>query len=224
MRLVRQGFAAMLTTATDAFLVPHGGSRPFFGTNPLSVGFPAPSTPLILDMATTSIPWGKLALAQKEGRKVPPDWGVDEHGKPCEDPSLIRGLHPIAGPKGSGLAMVVDVLSNLFSGMAFGPHIVKMYGDMESPRGLGHFLSVWDIERFVPLDEFRRRMGEMIDELHRLPPAAGFERVLYPGEVEFFTREKREREGIPIEPGLYAELLELGRSSGVELGPATGAR
>lgn len=215
LELVRDGLAAMLTTATDAFLVPHGGSRPFFGTNPLAIGFPAPDIPVVLDMATTSIPYGKLALAQKEGRKVPSDWGVDEQGRPCDDPSRIRGLHPIAGPKGSGLAMVIDVLSNLLSGMAFGPHIVGMYGDMDRPRGLGHFLTVWDVGRYQPLETFTARMGELIDELRHVPPAAGHERVYYPGEIEGLTRRKRRSEGIPIEPGLSAELVELARAHAV---------
>ncbi len=217
LELVRGGMAAMLTTATDAFLVPHGGSRPFFGTNPLAIGFPAPDIPVILDMATTSIPWGKLALAQQEGRKVPSDWGVDEEGRPCDDPSRIRGLHPIAGPKGSGLAMMVDVLSSLLSGMAFGPHIVGMYGEMDRPRGLGHFLTVWDVGRFQPLDAFTARMGELVEELRRVPPAAGHERVFYPGEIEGLTRRKRLSDGIPLEPGLCAEIEEIGRAHGVPL-------
>lgn len=218
MDLVREGLAAMLTTATDKYLVPHGSRKPFFGTNPLALGFPTPGIPLVLDMATTSIPFGKLALAAKEGRSVPAEWGVDEEGRPSTDPTKIRGLHPIAGPKGSGLAMVVDVFSSLLSGMAFGPHIVSMYGELDKPRGLGHFLAAWDIERFVPLETFTRRMGELIDELHALPAAEGHERVLYPGEKEGLTRRRRIVEGIPIEPGLERELRMLGQRYGVVLG------
>jgi ureidoglycolate dehydrogenase (NAD+) len=217
--LVGQGAAALLTTATDAFLVPHGGSRPFFGTNPVAIGFPAPDIPVVLDMATTSIPYGKLALAQREGRSVPADWGVDDQGKPCTDPARIRGLHPIAGPKGSGLAMVVDILSNLLSGMAFGPHITGMYTEMDRTRGLGHFLTVWDVGRFQPIEEFTRRIGEMIDELRQVPPATGHERVYYPGEIEGLTRRRRSAEGIPIEPGLYAELESIGAARGIPFPP-----
>ena len=222
--LTGEGFGALVTTATDAFLVPHGGSRPFFGTNPIALGFPAPEIPVILDMATTSIPWGKLAIAEKEGRKVPPDWGVDEEGRPCDDPSKIRGLHPIAGPKGSGLAMMIDILANLLSGMAFGPHIVGMYGEMDRHRGLGHFITVWDIRRFLPLPEFTRRMGELIDELRQVPPAAGHERVYYPGEIEGLTRRRRSVEGVPIERGLYGELEEIGREHGIPFDPRADAK
>lgn len=215
MKLAAQGMAAMLTTATDAFLVPHGGKLPFFGTNPIAIGFPSPGIPVVLDMATTSVAWGKLALAEKEGRRVPADWGVDERGMPCDEPSRIRGLHPAAGPKGSGLAMVVDILSSLLSGMAFGPHVVGMYGQMDRPRRLGHFLAVWDVSRFQPLESFVARMGELVDELHQVPPAPGHERVAYPGEIEGITRARRRAEGIPIEPGLLAELAELAREHGL---------
>jgi len=207
--------AAMLTTATDAFLVPHGARLPFFGTNPIAIGFPSPGIPVVLDMATTSVAWGKLALAEKEGRKVPLDWGVDEQGRPCDEPSRIRGLHPAAGPKGSGLAMMVDLFSNLLSGMAFGPHVVRMYDEIDKPRGLGHFLTAWDVGRFQPLERFIARVGELIEELHRLPPATGHERAFYPGEIEGLTRARRRVDGIPIEPGLRRELEEIARVHGL---------
>lgn len=88
----------------------------FFGTNPIALGFPTSGAPLILDMATTSVPFGKLALAKAEGRPIPAEWGIDAQGHPTTDPNNVVGLHPIAGPKGSGLAAVIDVFSNLFVG------------------------------------------------------------------------------------------------------------
>jgi uncharacterized oxidoreductase len=62
----------------------------------------------------------------------------------------------------------------------------------------------------MPLDLFKRRLGEMLAEFSELPPAEGFERVYYPGQIEGLRREQRSREGIPIDPGLYRELEELG--------------
>ncbi len=214
-RIVRSGCAGMVMTATDAFLIPFGAGRPFFGTNPISVGVPTGSDPLVLDMSTTSIPWGNLALAQKEGRKIPPTWGLDAGGEPCDDPPRIRGLHPIAGPKGSGLAMIIDTFSNLFGGMAWGPHIVQMYGQMERRRGLGHFFAAWDIGAMDESAGFLHQMDAMIDELHSLPTAPGHERVRYPGEIEALTTRRRAEEGIPVEPGLAKELDDLGERLGI---------
>lgn len=209
-RMVSAGYAAMMMTATDAFLIPFGGRKPFFGTNPLAIGFPTDGIPLILDMATTSIPYGKVALAQVEGKPIPPDWGFDEEGNPTTDPNRIAGLHPIAGPKGSGLAMVIDIFCSLLAGMPFGPHINKMYGELDQPRKLGHLVAVWDIGRLLPLDVFKQSLGQMITELNAIPPAEGFSGVKYPGQVEGERRQQREANGIPLDPGLYQELAELG--------------
>jgi ureidoglycolate dehydrogenase (NAD+) len=210
LRLVNAGYAAMMMTSTDAFLIPFGGRKPFFGTNPIAIGFPTDGIPLILDMATTSIPYGKVALAKIEGKPIPPDWGFDEEGNPTTDPNRIAGLHPIAGPKGSGLAMIIDIFCSILSGMPFGPHINKMYTELDQPRRLGHFVTVWDIDRLMPLATFKAYLKQMCDELNAMPPAQGFTKVYYPGQVEGERRAQRQAEGIPIDPGLWEELRTLG--------------
>ncbi len=210
-RLVSNGYIGMAMTDTDAFLIPFGGRKAFFGTNPIAIGFPTDGIPLILDMATTSIPYGRIELAKREGRDIPPDWGLDAEGNPTTDPNAIAGLHPIAGPKGSGLAMVIGIFCSVLTAMPWGPHINKMYGEMEGRRELGHFILALDLKRLMPLDAFRQRLGEMIAELHQVPPVEGFSQVYYPGEVEGERRARRRAEGIPIDPGLYQELAELGQ-------------
>ncbi|MCE5257541.1 MAG: Ldh family oxidoreductase [Chloroflexi bacterium] len=215
--MVEQGFVAMMMTATDAFLIPFGGRKPFFGTNPIAIGFPTEGIPLILDMATTSIPYGKITLAKTEGKSIPPDWGFDAEGNPTTDPNAIAGLHPIAGPKGSGLAMVIDIFCSLLAGMPWGPHINKMYTEMEQPRKLGHFIAVWDISKLMPVEVFKANLAAMIGELNAIPPAQGFTKVYYPGQVEGEKRELRRAQGIPIDPGLYRELIQVGAQFGITL-------
>lgn len=210
-RLVEAGYIGMMMTATDAFLIPFGSRKPFFGTNPIAFGFPTEGIPVVLDMATTSIPYGKIALAKTEGSSIPPDWGFDTDGNPTTDPNAIAGLHPIAGPKGSGLAMVIDIFSSLLSGMPWGPHVNAMYGELDSPRKLGHFVMALDVTRYVPLDIFKQRLGEMLGEFGDLPPAEGFSKVYYPGQIEGLRRKQRLADGIPIPPGLYQELQDLGK-------------
>jgi ureidoglycolate dehydrogenase (NAD+) len=124
-------------------------------------------------------------------------------------------MHPIAGPKGSGLAMIIDILCSVLSGMPWGPHINAMYGELDAPRKLGHFIAAYDIKRLMPLERFKRRLGGMLSEFRALPPADGFKRVYYPGQIEGLQRERRRREGIPIEHGLYEELEGLGARFGV---------
>jgi ureidoglycolate dehydrogenase (NAD+) len=215
LRMVSEGYAGMSMTDTDAFQIPFGSRAPFFGTNPICFGFPTDGIPVVLDMATTSIPYGKIALAQIEDKPIPAEWGFDAEGNPTTDPFAIAGMHPIAGPKGSGLAMIIDIFCSVLSGMPWGPHINAMYGEMEGRRELGHFLVAWDVNRWMPLDRFKRRLGEMLAEFGELPPAEGFDRVYYPGQIEGLRRQQRQKEGIPIDPGLYEELAELGEAHGV---------
>ena len=221
-RLVAQGYAAIVMTATDALLIPYGARRPFFGTNPLAIGFPTDGIPVVLDMATTSIPYGKVALAKTEGKPIPSDWGFDEAGCPTTDPQQIAGLHPIAGYKGSGLAMVIDIFCSLLTGMAWGPHINRMYVDLDKSRGLGHFVMALDVGRFTPLEVFKDRLRAMLEEFGDLPLADGFRRIYYPGEIEGLTARERGQNGIPIDAGLRQELEALGARLGVPF-PAKGA-
>ncbi|MDF1514956.1 MAG: Ldh family oxidoreductase [Anaerolineae bacterium] len=214
-RLLDAGYIGMMMTATDAFLIPFGSRKPFFGTNPIAIGFPTEGIPVILDMATTSIPYGKIAIAQTEGSSIPADWGFNAEGNPTTDPNAIAGLHPIAGPKGSGLAMIIDIFSSVLSGMPWGPHVNAMYGELEQPRKLGHFIMAMDVNRFMPLEMFKHRLGEMLKEFGDLPPAEGFTQVYYPGQIEGLRRQQRQSDGIPIPPGIYQELSDLGEKYGV---------
>lgn len=214
-RLIEHGFCAMAMTPSDALLVPFGGTKPFFGTNPVAMGFPPPIidgielAPVVLDMATTSIPYGKIIVAQQEGHPIPSDWGLDSEGNPTTDAERIVGLHPVAGPKGSGLAMMIDLFTSLLAGMPFGPHIHGMYREMDRPRKLAHFFTAWDLARFRPVEEFAQDLGRMVTELREIPPKDGFDRVCYPGEIEGERMEDRSAQGIPITPELKHELVEL---------------
>ncbi|WP_026961460.1 ureidoglycolate dehydrogenase [Alicyclobacillus herbarius] len=194
-------------TQTDKAVVPFGGATPYFGTNPIAYGFPAARhRPVILDMATSSVAFGKVLHAREVGAAIPPDWGVDELGRPCTDPHRVVALLPFAGPKGYGLAMVVDILCGILTGSAFGPHIQPMYQDYDKMRKLGHFVCAMDPGLFMERSDFLMRIDQMIDELHEVAPAAGFDRVLVPGEPEQILHDERIKQGIPVPESLYRYL------------------
>lgn len=211
------GLVGMVTTHTDVRIVPPGARKPFAGTNPIAFGFPTSDEPLVLDFATTSVSFGKIALARAEGRTIPDDWGLDENGDPTTDPHALVGMHAIAGYKGAGLAMIIDLFSSIFSGMPYGPHINRMYEEMDAPRKLGHFITLWDIGALFPVDEIRARVDAYINELHALPRRDAGTPVLHPGEPEAIRRAERREHGIPVEPGLRSELRELGDSLGIDV-------
>lgn len=199
-----QGFAALSMCQSDPMVVPYGGTQAFYGTNP--IGFAAPvknGPPMVFDMATTVGAWGKVLDARSKNKPIPETWAVGSDGKPTSNPFAVRGLLPIAGAKGYGLMMMVDVLSGVLLGAPFGPHVTSMYADLSAGRELGQLHIVIDPERFCGQDAFEANMRQMMDELHAMPPAAGWETVLYPGENSDSVAAKYEKSGTPIVKEIY---------------------
>lgn len=213
-----QGLIAAVFANTDSILAPFGARVPFFGSNPISFAFPSPSGAACVDMATTAVPYGKVVAAKVAGEKIPSHWGLDGSGSPTEDPARVRALHPMAGPKGSGLAWAIESLTALLARMPYGPDIPAMYGDPGQPRQLSQLFWVLDPERFLARSEFASRMDEMTTRLRDLPPAAGFANVCAPGDPEAATLDRRSRDGIPVSDALYGELAALANAA--ELGAA----
>ncbi|WP_152658147.1 ureidoglycolate dehydrogenase [Oceanobacillus sp. CFH 90083] len=194
-------------THTDKIVVPFGGSEPFFGTNPIAFGFPAKKEePIILDFATSTVALGKILNAKEKGESIPHGWGVDESGESTHDPDKVVALSPFGGPKGYGLAMVVEIFSAMLTGAAFGPHVSKMYGEYDKNRELGHFFMAIDPAKFVSVDVFTARLDQMIRELRETSPGPNVERIYVPGEIEMINAQKREKEGIPLPDSVLAYL------------------
>lgn len=212
------GFAA---TSAPANMPPWGGRKPYFGTNPFSLAVPAgEESPIIFDMATSVVARGKIILAAKEGKSsIPPGWAIDAEGRPTTDPvaALDGSVLPVGGPKGYGLALLVDVLSGIMPGALFGPYIGDLYREFDRKQGLGHFFMAMRADLFVPMDEFLGRMDQMIREIRSQPRAEGVERIYIPGEIEAGVARQRRAEGIPLADGVVAELAELGNHLGVAL-------
>ncbi len=191
-------------THTDTIVVPFGAAEPYFGTNPIAFGFPAKEEkPIILDLATSNVAYGKILNAREYEKEIPEDWGVDHEGNVTTDPSKVTYLLPFGGAKGYGFGMVVDIFCGILTGSFFGPNISKMYDDYHKMRELGHFFMVIDPAKFTLIEGFLDNMDRMIKEIHELQPARGFERVLVPGEPEFLQEERRLVEGIPLPQSIW---------------------
>ncbi|MFC7320036.1 ureidoglycolate dehydrogenase [Halobacillus campisalis] len=195
---------SMIMTHTDSAVVPFGGAEPYFGTNPIAYGFPANEhRPIILDMATSNVALGKVLHARETGSEIPDNWGVDENGNPVTDPNLLKNLLPFGGPKGFGLGLVVDVMTGVLTGGAFGPKISTMYGDYKNNRELSHVIVTINPGLFIEKEEFLNNIDQMIDELHAVKPADGFSSVMVPGEPEQLKEETNKKEGIPLPESIY---------------------
>lgn len=209
-RAIEAGLVGIVFTQTDKGVVPFGGRVPFCGTNPLCFGVPAASgPPVVLDMATSTVAGGHIYKARAENRAIPATWALDCDGNPTTDPHKAAFWTPAAGAKGYGMGVIIDILTGILGGGAFGPHIPIMYGDYDKQRNLCHLVGALDFRRFAGGDTFRDHVAAMVCDLHAAPAAEGFERVLAPGEPEYLCARKRAEEGIPIDEKVWNELTAL---------------
>ncbi|HTP60192.1 MAG TPA: Ldh family oxidoreductase, partial [Spirochaetia bacterium] len=144
------GMLSMVMTNGNPSVAPFGGADPFFGTNPLSIAVPAlPGRPLVLDMSSSVVARGKIRLASLGGESIPLGWALDETGAPTSDPArALKGcLLPLGGPKGSGLAMMIDIFSGMLSGSSYGRQL-KSFHELDGATGVGACFIAVDIGRF----------------------------------------------------------------------------
>lgn len=208
-KAAEQNLIGIAMTHTDKIVVPFGGREAFLGTNPIAYGVPAKNNkPFILDMATSNVALGKILQYKEEGKKIPNGWGVDENGVTVNDPEKVVSLSPFGGPKGYGLSLIVDIFSGLLAGAAFGPHVAKMYGDLDKKRKLGHYFCAINPAFFTDADAFLENMDHMIEEIRQAPPAPGFSSVLMPGEIEQMNEEKNLQNGITIASTVHEYLTK----------------
>ncbi|WP_137285845.1 Ldh family oxidoreductase [Halorussus salinisoli] len=213
-----RGYVGIAMTHAGPNVTPFGGADPYFGTNPISFGLPnGDDFPITLDMATSVTAKGNVILAEEEGEDIPSDWAVDEEGNPTTDPAEFHALRPMAGPKGYGLAFVIDAFCGVLMDTVFGDDVPTMYHDVSSPQKLGHFVGAVDVESFTSLGGFADRMQQMVDDLKELRTAEDFGEVLVPGEPEARTKAERLEDGVPLGEGVWDTLQTLGAQYHVQL-------
>ena len=184
----RAGMIGLITAnsgRSPKAVAPYGGREARLGTNPISMAIPSDlEGPLYLDMATSAAAAGKIALAVARNERVPDGWVIGADGRPTNDPRQLRqggALLPLGGPdggyKGTGLAVMVEILCGLLTGLGFGVEPTGRHND-------GCFMAVFKVDAFRPLAEFKKDVGDFIRYLKDTPPAEGSSGVLYPGEIE----------------------------------------
>ena len=216
----REGLIGLCTTTGPVILAPTGGITPTFGNNPLGVGIPAKSHhPILLDIAMSVAPRGRIGLQLAEGKPLPPGWILDRNGHPSTDPAdLVAGLGvPIGGHKGYGLTLVMEVLAGVLTGAGFGwdnrrEHTARMV----KPANFGHFFMAIDPELFLPSPEFTARVDRLIEQTKAGDRAEGAEEILIPGESELRARERSLREGVPLRPSTYQALQKYAVKAGLD--------
>ncbi len=224
----------MSMTNADVLVVPTFGRNAMLGTNPIAVAAPAGSErPFVLDMATSTVPRGKLEVYNRLGKPLPQGWATDERGVGTTDAARVLdnfkkraggGLLPLGGEgellsghKGYGLALWVDIFSAVLSGAAFADLVYPKTADGKPlPSNIGHFFGAWRVDGFRPLEEFKAAMDELQQRLKNAPKAEGATRIYIHGEKEYEATEERLANGIPLNAKVAADLRAMGEELGVE--------
>ncbi len=211
--------AALAFTNSPSGIPPWGGRQAFFGTNPIAFGFPTgDDVPVIIDLSTSVVARGKIIAAEKQGNRIPDGWAIDENGDMTNDAAAaLRGaVLPLGGAKGSALALAVEILTGVLTGAAFGPNVTSIYQDEKTDRAnVGHFFILIDIEKFMPIEEFNRSMGELLQVMKNIPKVPGTDEIRYPGERRKREYDRRMNEGIPLPEQVVEELILLGEIYGI---------
>ncbi|HUZ74649.1 MAG TPA: Ldh family oxidoreductase [Stellaceae bacterium] len=217
MPLARDMIGLYLAVANNNHMAPTGGVEPLLGTNPIAIAVPAlEEPPVVLDIATTAISFGRIRNAADAGESLPEGLVMDYGGRPVTDPKQADHalLLPIGGYKGYGLALMFSLLGGVLNGTATGRDTVSI-DEANAPGNTGQAIMALKAANFGPIDEFKRRVDTVARDLRGSKPLPGVGEVRYPGLQGHGTAAERRRSGIPIRPGFVAALNRLAADLGI---------
>lgn len=220
-----QDMIGFCTTNAVAIMAPWGGLTETLGNNPVCYAIPAEGAyPILLDMAVSTAARSKIRVAATQGDRIPLGWALDREGRPTEDAEeALQGLiAPMSGAKGFGMAVVMEAITGVLSGGLVGkdvPRDTLFSTDVFLPTYVSHYFQAIDVKRLMPVQELKARVDHLANQVHESKLASGTEAVYMPGEIEFMTKERRLKEGIPISAGVLRNLDKIAEEVGIELLP-----
>jgi LDH2 family malate/lactate/ureidoglycolate dehydrogenase len=205
-------------------MAPFGGADRRIGNNPLSYAFPAlRHDPVVLDMAQSVVAKGKIIMASKTNSKIPPEWALDSNGLPTTDPAAATQgfLRTMGDYKGSGLSIVIGMLSSMISSAAIGPTLKDVYEDFV-PLNKGHSFCAIRLDFLVDTDEFKKNMDTQIEFIKASKKAPNVDEVFLPGEMEAQNYRRQMKDGIDMPAEVMEEIVSIGQRLNVETPLALG--
>jgi LDH2 family malate/lactate/ureidoglycolate dehydrogenase len=217
-------------TNSTKLVAPLWGAERMLGTNPIAIAFPGyEEPPIVIDMATSAVAYGKIEIALRKQEKIPTGWIVDKEGRDTTNPQdMIDGgaqlplgsERELGGHKGYGLAAMVDILCCVLSGANWGPFAPPFALRQEIPtrsvgKGIGHFFGALQIDGFIDKNEFKKQVDEWIRVFRKTKPAPGTNGPLIPGDPEREAETIRGREGIPLLKSVVDDLLDISQKTGI---------
>jgi L-2-hydroxycarboxylate dehydrogenase (NAD+) len=234
MMALKESMIGISMTNAAVLVVPTFGRNAMYGTNPIALAVPAgEERPLVVDMATSTVPRGKLEVYDRQEKPLPLGWATDERGVPTSDAARVLdnfvqraggGLLPLGGAgeemsgyKGYGMGLMVEILSAVLPGAAFLTHVYpRDETGKAAPANLGHFFGAWRVDAFRDAVEFKADMDQLIRELKGGALAESATRIYVHGEKEFEEAKRRSEQGIPLGPKVEASLKQIAADLEIE--------
>lgn len=210
--LAARGLVGIVMSASKPLMSYHGARGEALSTNPLAIAAPVPGgDPVVLDMSTAAVALGKIMAAKDAGKPIPKGWAIDANGAETTDPAQVAALLPMAGAKGSGLSLMIEVLTSVMAGNAvIGPVLLG-----RKKGGFNGTVIAVDPAAFGPRTDFDNAMADLVQAIRALDPAEGVDQVMLPGERGARTARQRAKAGIPLADGTARRLVELAGRLGV---------
>jgi LDH2 family malate/lactate/ureidoglycolate dehydrogenase len=218
--VANQGLVGIVMTASKPLMNYFGAQGEALSTNPLSIAIPTGVgvDPIVLDMSTAAVALGKIMAAKDAGQKIPEGWGTDKNGAATTDPHDVAALLPMADAKGSGLSLMIEMLTSVLAGNAIiGPVLTGL-----KKGGFNGLVLAINPAAFGNLDEFAGEVARLSTTIHNLTPVQSNGRVLLPGERGANRAQDQQKNGISLTAGTAKRLVKLAKTVGVDVPVALG--
>jgi ureidoglycolate dehydrogenase (NAD+) len=216
----RQDMIGLSFSNVDPGVAVPGSRGSVLGTNPIAYVVPAgEELPVMLDIATSVVAAGKVYALRDKGLPLPEGWVVDGEGLPTTNPNQypnVGALMPMAGHKGYGIGLLVEVLTGVLGGGAFGRDVRSWVIGEPLPVNQSHTFIAINVDVFEPVAEFKQRMDTLIREIRNAPKARGADRIYLPGEKEWEQREESLARGLDLPKDVRASLKGLAEDLAIE--------
>jgi len=213
--IANHGMIGIASAAGFPNMAIYGGSSSGLSNGPLAIGVPnQDDLPLVLDMATSVVAGGKIDAAREKGDLIPYGWALDAKGESTNDPFQVQTYLPFGGAKGSGLALMLNIMASL---LADNPLLAPALLEKEKIHPARHnsFVAALDIGTFVSFDNYKRNINSLVYALRQTKLSKGFDEIMMPGEPEIRIKQYREVKGIPLPQQVFENLKEMAVRLGV---------
>ncbi|MFJ6538435.1 Ldh family oxidoreductase [Paenarthrobacter sp. NPDC091711] len=210
------------TINANNIMAPWGGIDARLGNNPFGISAPCLTRPPVtLDMATSVVARGKIAMAMKTGTQIPSNWALDKFGNPTTDPeAAFHGtVQPSGEYKGYGLTFMNAIVSAILNGSAFGEDVGDFFENPTQVQNTGHLLQFIDISAIDDVTAFKQRMDNAVTYLKAANRREGVDEIFVPGEMEARSFARQTEQGIDYPLEVIQELAQLGTTLGVSTRP-----